>query len=202
MDNADQRRGKPSCHIAYGEATAILVGDALIPLAFQILSELDASSEMKLSLIQRLSETIGSKGLVAGQMMDLGQEKPIKEYDDILELQRLKTGVFFGFAAVAGAILGNSSQAEKEALLSYGLYLGEAFQMVDDLLDGIGSPEALGKPVAQDTSKLTFLNLLGPEQLYKKAEEASQKAIKSLECFGDKTLPLKELALHGLNRLN
>src|ERR1700722_598247 len=109
MDNADVRRGKPSSHKAFGEAPAILVGDALIPLAFQTLASLEVLPEVRLDLIEGLGHTIGSSGLVAGQMMDLGQEGPCSTFEDLLQLQHLKTGVFFGFAAEAGAILGHAS---------------------------------------------------------------------------------------------
>lgn len=200
MDNADLRRGKPSCHVVFGEATATLVGDALIPLAFKTLCDLDVSAEIRLSLIEGLSQTIGSHGLVAGQMMDLGEESPTRNYNDILELERLKTGVFFGYAAEAGAILGQATHVERGALRSYGLFLGEAFQMMDDLLDGVGSSETLGKPSGQDASKLTFLSLLGPEILRKKAEEASHKAIQALKVFGERASTLKGFALHALQR--
>ncbi len=201
MDDADLRRGKPSCHVAFGEATATLVGDALIPLGFQTLCSLTCSADIKLDLIESLAQTIGSQGLAAGQMMDLRQEAPVQNYNDILELERLKTGVFFGFAAEAGAILGGSTTAERNSLKSYGLLLGEAFQMRDDFLDGVGTSDTLGKPSGQDTAKLTFYSLLGPELLSQKAEEASHKAIKMLGCFGEKAAGLRNLAHHAVQRV-
>lgn len=201
MDNADLRRGKPSCHKAYGEATAILVGDALIPLAFEYLAKLGERAEIKIELIEVLAKTIGSQGLVAGQMRDLGQEGKLIHENDILEMERLKTGVLFSFAAEAGAILGNASSYERQALKDYGLYLGEAFQMRDDLLDGIGSEETLGKPSGQDAQKLTFFSLLGPERLFQKTEEASLKAVQSIDIFGEKATSLKALAAYALHRV-
>lgn len=194
MDNAHVRRNKPSCHRAYGEATAILVGDALIPLAFQTISSLQVSKDVQLKLIQELSLVIGSHGLVAGQMMDLNQEGPIVTEEDLLTLQRLKTGVLFGFATEAGAILGNASVSDREALKKFGLLFGRMFQMVDDWLDGYGDEKVTGKPCQQDKDKLTFLTLLGPQDLHKKVEETLKEALKILSPFGEKAAPLKKAA--------
>ncbi len=200
MDNGDMRRGKPSCHKAFGEATATLVGDALIPLAFQILSSLEASPEVRLELIDKLGETIGSQGLVAGQMMDLGQEQPRHSLQYLSKQGYFKTGVFFGFSTEVGAILANASVNERRALRSYGLLLGEGFQMMDDFLDGQGTLEILGKPCGQDSDKLTFLSLLGPDKLYKRAESVLHQAMEALSVFGDKASLLKDLAHFVLMR--
>lgn len=196
MDNAHMRRNKPSCHRAYGEATAILVGDALIPLAFQTLSSLQVSKDVQLELIQELSRVIGSHGLVLGQMMDLNQEGPISTEEDLLTLQQLKTGILFGFALEAGAILGNASISDREALKNFGLLFGRMFQMVDDWLDGCGDEEVTGKPCQQDRDKLTFLTLLGPQGLCKKVEETLKEALETLSPFGEKAVPLKEAAYY------
>ncbi len=201
MDNSDIRRGKPSCHKAFGEATATLVGDALIPLAFQTLASLDVAPEVRLELIHKLGQVIGSQGLVAGQMMDLGQEGPRSTLEDLLEQQRLKTGVLFGFAASVGGILGNASPHERHALRSFGLLFGEAFQMKDDWLDGCGDAEDIGKPCGQDIEKFTFLNLLGPELLSTKTEETLTQALETLSPFGAKADLLKEAAGYALHRL-
>lgn len=196
MDNAHMRRNKPSCHRAYGEATAIFVGDALIPLAFQTLSSLQVSKDVQLELIQELSRVIGSEGLVAGQMMDLNQEGPIVTEEDLLILQRLKTGVLFGFALEAGAILGNASASDREALKNFGLLFGRMFQMVDDWLDGCGNEKVTGKPCQQDKGKMTFLTLLRPLMLRKKVEETLKEALEILASFGEKAAPLKEAAYY------
>lgn len=200
MDNADMRRGKPSCHKVFGDATATLVGDALIPLAFETLVSLEAFPDRRLSLISSLAKVIGSEGLVAGQMMDLGQEKPCQNLEDVLTLQRLKTGVFFGFCAEAGAILGGASLQEREALRSYGLLFGKAFQMIDDWLDAHGNPEAMGKPCGQDIEKKTLLNFFDANCLYEKAEAIIEEALEKLLLFGEKAYFLKEAALHILKR--
>ena len=195
MDNADLRRGKPSCHKAFGEATATLVGDALIPLAFQTLSSLNVAPEIRLELIEGLGRTIGSQGLVAGQMRDLNQEDWPRTFEGLLELQYLKTGILFGFALDAGAILGKASLVERQSLKSFGILFGQAFQMRDDWLDGHGHAESLGKPCGQDAEKFTFLTLLGPDILHDKMELTIGEAIRKLELFGDKAASLKEAAL-------
>ncbi len=200
MDNADVRRGKPSCHKAFGESTAILVGDALIPLAFQTLSSLDVPPNIRLELITKLSQVIGSHGLVAGQMRDLGQEGSHHLFEDLLELQHLKTGVLFGFACEAGAILGKASLQEKNALRTYGLLVGEAFQMIDDWLDECGCEETTGKPLGQDTSKITFLSLLGPSGLLEKAQSSIQHAIEIISPFQERSNFLRNAAFFALNR--
>jgi farnesyl diphosphate synthase len=199
MDNADFRRGKPSCHKVYGEATATLVGDALIPLAFQTLASLDMTPEIRLELIEGLGRTIGSKGLVAGQMMDVGQEKWPRTYEGLLELERLKTGVLFEFALEASAILGHASLSERQALKAYGRLFGQAFQMSDDWLDGCGQESIIGKPCDQDEHKFTFLHLLGPDLLCEKIEATVSEAIDVLEPFLAKATPLKEAALYVLS---
>lgn len=200
MDNAETRRGKPSCHIAFGEATATLVGDALIPLAFQTLASLKVDSEIRLELTKELAQAIGSFGLVAGQMMDLNQEGRRDTVEALLEQQRLKTGVLFAFATEAGAILGKTSPEIRKALQSYGLFFGEAFQMMDDWLDGHGDEESIGKPCDQDASKLTFLNLCGARLLQEKAKNAVEKAIETLSPFQEKACLLKAAAEYVLYR--
>jgi len=201
MDNADFRRGKFSCHKVFGEATATLVGDALIPLAFQTLASLKTSPEIRLELVEGLANTIGSTGLAAGQMMDLGQEGLLSRYEELLEQERLKTGVFFGFSTEAGAILGKAPASERQALKAYGLLFGEAFQMIDDWLDGCGNEGEIGKPCGQDTTKLTFLSLLGPKHLHDKAVSAIEKAIEVLSPFQGKAMLLKEVAIYTLSRM-
>jgi len=200
MDNADTRRGKPSCHKAFGESTAVLTGDALGPFAFQILANLKASADIRLTLIDSLARAMGPEGLVAGQMIDLGQETLPKSDADLCQLQRLKTGVLFGFSAEAGAILGNRPPQERQTLRDYGLALGHVFQMIDDLLDGASDPNTLGKPCGQDREKLTFLSLLGPDALYARATAVGQEAISLLETFPADTSLLKEAILYALQR--
>lgn len=176
MDNADLRRGKPSCHKAFGEETAILVGDALIPRAFEVLADLPLSAEVRIELIKKLAEVIGSQGLVAGQMRDLGQEGPQSKREDVLELQRLKTGVLFGYATEVGAILGGASLEDCQTLRSFGLKVGQAFQMLDDWLDVHGNEADMGKACGKDTSKYTLLNFMDAEALKVKISSTLEEA--------------------------
>lgn len=201
MDDAATRRGKPSCHKAFGEATAVLVGDALIPLSFQTIASLSVAPEVKLELIERLGHVSGSLGLVAGQMMDLNQEGPRLTLEDLVAQQSLKTGVLFEFSLEAGAILGKASFEEREALKSYGFLFGKIFQMIDDLLDVCGSEESIGKPCQQDTEKLTFLTFLDPPSLYERIETSLQKALDTLTIFEDKADLLKCTALYTFDHL-
>ncbi len=202
MDNADFRRGKSSCHKAYGEATAVLVGDALIPLAFQVLSSLQMSAEVKLELMERFAEMTGSQGLVAGQMMDLKQEEYALTLDNLIKLQQLKTGQLFEFSVEAGGILGQATAKERQALKSYGILFGQAFQMIDDLLDYWGTEELLGKPSQQDQEKLTFLRYLSPEEVYEKIELTLEKAFEGLSLFQGKTDFLKGAAIFAFSQLD
>ncbi|MBA3813237.1 MAG: polyprenyl synthetase family protein [Alphaproteobacteria bacterium] len=200
MDNADMRRGKPSCHKVFGEATATLVGDALIPLAFETLSSLDVTPQIRLELIESLAHTIGSTGLVAGQMRDLDQEEWPRTFMGLVELQYLKTGILFGFAMEAGAILGSASVTERNSLKAYGILFGQAFQMKDDWLDGHGDEATLGKPAGQDAEKFTFLTLLGPDLLHERAENSITEAIRELHSFGERAAPLREAALYVMTQ--
>ncbi len=201
MDNADTRRGKPSCHKAFGEAPAILVGDALIPLSFHTLASLEASPQVRLELIKGLGHTIGSLGLVAGQMMDLGYEGPRSTLENLLEQQRLKTGVLFGFSTEAGAILGQASREEQKALRSYGLLFGKGFQMIDDWLDGCGSEAVMGKPCGQDVEKFTFLSFLSPSLLAEQARLVMEEALEELSPFGEKAQPLRNAVQYVLSQI-
>jgi farnesyl diphosphate synthase len=202
MDDADMRRGKLSCHKVFGEATAILVGDALLPLAFQTLSSLNVSPKIRLELIKNLSHVSGSLGLVSGQMMDLGQEGPRSTLEALLEQQHLKTGVLFGFSTEAGAILGKASLQEKKALKDFGLLFGKVFQMIDDWLDGCGDENKMGKPCGQDFEKLTFLSLVGPTRLYEEAELFLNQALDVLSPFQEKAEPLREALKHAFQRMH
>ena len=197
MDDATLRRNKPTCHKAYGEATAVLVGDALIPLAFEMLSSLPLSKAARLVLIKALSKVIGSQGLVAGQMMDLGQEGPKTNVKDLLKLQRLKTGLLFSFATEAGAFLGGAPLKDREALKNFGLLFGQMFQMVDDWLDGCAAEKVTGKSAQQDKDKVTFLSLLGPTVLQEQAKKTLEEALEVIAPFSEKADLLKEAGYYA-----
>ncbi|WP_336485398.1 polyprenyl synthetase family protein [Methylobacterium nigriterrae] len=169
MDNDDLRRGKPTVHRAYDEATAILVGDALQTLAFEILADAawQPDAAIRADLVLGLARASGLGGMVGGQLLDLGAEGrfgPVSlDVEDTLQLQAMKTGAILAFSVEAGAIVGGAGRDERAALLRYGLALGQAFQIADDILDREASPEAMGKATGKDkeAGKATLVDRLG-----------------------------------------
>jgi farnesyl diphosphate synthase len=155
MDDSDLRRGRPSAHKAFDEATAILAGDALLTQAFEILAEeaTHPDGAVRCRLALELARASGKEGMVGGQMIDIYAEQKNFDLASIEELQRLKTGAIIRFSAMAGGIVGGASDAEIDALRLYAEDLGLAFQIVDDLLDAFGDANALGKPVGQDAGE-------------------------------------------------
>ena len=204
MDNADLRRGKPTTHKAFDDATAILAGDALLTLAFEILSDSDTHEDprVRCELIGALAQAAGPHGLVGGQMLDLMGEKQEFDLGTISRLQRMKTGKLMSFACEAGAILGKSDDPHRKALFNYAQDLGHAFQVTDDILDVEGNVIQMGKEARKDekASKSTFVSAMGKEQAKSRAEMLVQQAIRHLNIFGDRADPLKELAQYVLKR--
>lgn len=204
MDNADTRRGKPSTHKAYDEATAVLAGDALIPMAFELLAERETHEDprVRCELVAALAKAIGGHGLVGGQMLDLIGEKEEFDVGTISRMQRMKTGMLFAFACEAGAILGKSDEPHRRALRSYAFDLGLAFQVTDDILDVEADPEDLGKETGQDDAagKSTFVTTLGKDQAKQRAEMLVQQASRHLHVFGNRATILKDIALYVLER--
>ncbi len=165
MDNAPLRRGQPSCWKQFDEATAILAGDALLPLAFQTLTEGPYEPKVALALIKTLATASGACGMVAGQMLDMHPpETPTLDHS--ITLQNLKTGELIAFCCVAPAIVMGESVKRQEDLRSIGLALGLLYQVVDDLLDHASCPEILGKPTQSDGAKSTFVTLLGAKSAW------------------------------------
>ena len=204
MDNAATRRGVPSVHKAYGESTAILAGDALLTLAFEVLSDSDTHEDphVRIQLVRKLAEASGGHGMVGGQMLDLlGEEK---EFDlgTISRMQRMKTGKLMAFACESGAILGKASEPQHKALVNFAHDLGLAFQVTDDVLDVEADPSDLGKPANQDESaaKSTFVSTMGKEQAKSRAEMLVQQAIRHLKIFEKRGDILAELADYVLAR--
>lgn len=165
MDNADMRRGRPTCWREFGEATAILAGDSLLPLAFEMLTDQEThpSPAVRLSLIQGLATSSGAIGMAGGQMLDLSPHL-INSLETATTMQNLKTGCLIAFSCESGAILGQASAEEREKLRRLGFLLGLAYQIQDDLLDIEGNSTSLGKPVGMDANKRSLVVLLGVKE--------------------------------------
>ena len=206
MDNSDTRRGKPSCHIKFGEATAILAGDALQALAFETLASEETHPEpgIRCRLVNALASASGVAGMVAGQMMDLIGETTSLSLDQITRLQNLKTGEMFAFSARAGAILSEASSTEEDNLRKYAERFGLAFQIADDLLDLEGDPSEVGKPTGQDenANKVTFVSVLGADRARNKAEILIEEAVIMLDNWDEEAQALRDLARYILERTN
>ena len=202
MDNSLLRRSKKSCHIKYDEATAILLGDGLQSLAFEIITnnELTLDDRIKVNICNKLAQAIGFKGMVAGQMMDLISEGrydkffPDKKF--IIQTQRLKTGALIDFSLQAGGIIGGAKKSELEILSGFGKRIGLAFQIVDDILDATSNEEDLGKTTDLDSKqgKVNFVTLLGLEKSRKKVEDLIIQAKSELEKFSVNTENLMIIA--------
>ena len=206
MDNDNLRRGKPTCHKKFDEATAILAGDGLLTLAFQVLSDepTHVNAEVRSELILEMAKAIGARGMVGGQMLDLLAEGEEFAAPEIARLQRMKTGALINFSCQAGAILGKASEKQRHMLNAFAHDLGLAFQIIDDLLDVDGTIEETGKEVNKDAraGKQTFVSLLGPERARDQAEILSEQAIKHLEIFGEKGNLLSQLVKYLVQRRN
>jgi farnesyl diphosphate synthase len=204
MDDDDLRRGKPSTHKAFDEATAILVGDALQTRAFEVLAEPDTHSDpqARCELVQALAGASGARGMVGGQMIDMLAEGRTLDGPAITRLQALKTGRLIQFSAEAGAILGHAPYPQRHLLAGYGRDLGAAFQIADDLLDAEGTTEETGKTAGKDAAagKATMVAVLGLERARAHAELLAAQAAKHLESFGKKANCLRELATFAVTR--
>ncbi len=203
MDDDDLRRGHPTCHIKFDEATAILVGDAFQSLAFEILSnkKTHENSEVRCNLITELAKSSGAEGMVGGQMLDLEAEKKILSLEKILELQRLKTGELFRFSCIAPCILAEKYD-ELKVFENFSSKLGLAFQIKDDLLDVEGNIIDVGKKTGKDfkQGKETLVSLLGKENAKKKSKDLIEESIKIIEPFGEKAKNLIDLAKFVISR--
>jgi farnesyl diphosphate synthase len=185
MDDALTRRGRPSCHRQYDEATAILAGDALQTLAFDMLVDPATHPEpgVRCALVSGLAAAAGPQGMCGGQMIDLLAEGKALDLAQILELQRLKTGALIGYACETGALLGGGSDAARDALRAYAADLGLAFQIQDDLLDVTGDAEVTGKDLGRDVAagKATVVALLGVPGSRRRLEELRTSALAHLD---------------------
>ena len=208
MDNSDLRRGRPTLHKAYDDATAILAGDALLTLAFDIITrdEIHRDAGVRLALTRALARAAGVGGMAGGQMLDLAGEGRFgdREPVDVARLQQMKTGALLRYGCIAGAILGQSSQKQYQALDDYGRALGEAFQIADDLLDVEGDAAALGKQTGQDAAlgKTTFVTQLGIAGARQRVRDLLARADTALSIFGAKGDVLRATARFVAERKN
>ena len=204
MDDASLRRGKPTVHKQFDDATAILAGDALLTYAFEILSEPETHEDphVRCELIHALAKASGGHGMVGGQMLDLIAEKEDFDLGTISRMQRMKTGKLMAFACESGAILGKASEPHKKALCNYAHDLGLAFQVTDDILDVEADPQDTGKDTGKDeqAGKATFVSAMGKEQAKERAEMLIEQAIRHLRIFDGREQTLKDLALYVLAR--
>jgi farnesyl diphosphate synthase len=198
MDNSDLRRGRPTCHKQYDEATAVLAGDGLLTAAFETLAHPDTHGDpaVRCELVAALAAAAGAAGMVGGQMIDLLAEHQNLDIGAITRLQRMKTGAIIAYSCEAGAILAKAPAEVRIALRGYAHDLGLAFQIADDLLDVEGSAAETGKPVGADAAagKATFVSILGVERARAQAELLARQAVAHLDLFERRAELLREAA--------
>ena len=204
MDDDDLRRGLPSTHRKFDEATAILAGDALQTLAFEVLAQsaTHADPAARCELVTALALAGGAQGMAGGQMMDMAAPGQAFGADDIMRLQALKTGRLIQYSVEAGAILGRASAADRDRVAAYGRDLGAAFQIADDVLDAAGDTATIGKTAGKDAAagKATLVSLLGLERAAAEARAMSERAVAHLESFGPAAQRLRDLAHYVVER--
>lgn len=204
MDDAALRRGHPTVHKQYDDATAILAGDALLTLAFEVLADAETHEDprVRCELIAALAKASGGHGMVGGQMLDLIAETSEFDLGTISRMQRMKTGKLMAFACEAGAILGKSGEPQRRALCNYAHDLGLAFQVTDDILDVESDPQDTGKDTQKDeqAGKATFVSAMGKEQAKDRAEMLVRQAVGHLKIFEGRAETLADLAHYVLQR--
>ena len=203
MDNDDYRRGKPTNHRVFGDGIAVLAGDALLTLAFEVmLRQQGATPETLVAVVSEMSRAAGPYGMVGGQVLDLEGEGRHLDMAALRKIHMGKTGALFCAAIRSGAILAGANEAELAALTLYAERFGLAFQITDDILDIIGDEAAIGKPVGSDArnEKATYVTLTSLEEAQKLAEAAVSEAVEALRIFDERAAFLRELALFLLRR--
>jgi geranylgeranyl diphosphate synthase, type II len=202
MDDDDMRRGRPSCHTRFGEATAILAGDALLAQAFEVLAGGIHPPQIAARCCAELAQAAGACNLVGGQQDDLESEFSASGTEQLERIHRRKTGAMIEVSLRLGGLIAGANESQLTALKAYGEKLGLAFQIVDDLLDLEGSQAALGKRTAKDEKrgKLTFPAVLGSEESRRRATQLISEATQALEPFGNHSAPLTALAHYVLER--
>ena len=206
MDDDATRRGRPTVHVAFDETTAILAGDALQTLAFEILSDARNADDagVRAELVLLLAQAAGWHGMAGGQALDLAAGGRDIDARAVAKMQALKTGALFRFACEAGAVLGGAPAKDRAALLAYGTAFGQSFQLADDLLDAEGDAEVAGKAVAKDAKqgKATLVALLGPDAAKARLAALVDEAEHALDAFGDRAGTLREAARFIATRHN
>lgn len=197
MDDDDFRRGKPSCHKQYGEATALLAGDGLLTLAFSVLSKADLTAEKKIEAVKILADCAGHLGMIGGQTMDLAHEGQKITLDMLRKTDALKTGRLIRCACALGCVAAGATEEMYKAAQKYADSIGLAFQIVDDLLDITSTAEQLGKPIGSDeeNEKSTYPALLGMEKSAQLVDELTADAVNALEIFGEDSVFLADYAV-------
>ena len=202
MDNDDLRRGRPTVHKAFDEATALLVGDALQTRAFEILANANGDASNRLRMISALAAASGSRGMAGGQAIDLESVGKKLDLAGLQQMHAMKTGALLACAVELGGIAVNLNANQLAQLQKYSIALGLAFQIVDDVLDATADSQTLGKTAGKDAAndKPTYVTLMGLDYAQKQAKELQETAISSLDSFGEKAQALKHLALLVVNR--
>jgi geranylgeranyl diphosphate synthase, type II len=201
MDNDDLRRGRPTNHKVYGEAMAILAGDAMISLAFELIAT-DADTKVAPRLIAEIAHATGPQGMIGGQVLDMDGEQKSLSFEQLQQLHRMKTGALLRSSCRLGALSTNASETQLSAMTDFGRYLGLAFQIVDDLLDVTATPEQMGKATGKDAAKgkNTYPALLGLEETRRQAHVQLEAALKALEPLGPAAEGLRALAKFVVER--
>jgi len=204
MDDDDLRRGRPTVHRQFDEATAILAGDALLTKAFEVLAgpATHSDPQVRCELVWELATAAGGHGMVGGQMVDLRASSLEMDVQAVTRLQQMKTGRLIDFSCEAGAVLGKAPHQQRIALKAYAHDVGLAFQIADDLLDVLGDPNQVGKGLRKDAEagKATFVSLLGVERAQDQAAMLSRQAAAHLDCFDEKADLLRDAARFVVER--
>lgn len=208
MDDDDFRRGKPSNHKKFGEAIAILAGDGLLNMAFEVMLresiKLDIDKSLLLEAINIIAESSGTKGMIAGQVVDMFCQQQTNDIFALEYLHKHKTGAIIKSSAIVGGLLGGASEGELKNIEIFADNIGLAFQIQDDILDVEGNEQKLGKPIGsdKDNNKRTYVSILGLEESKKLQEKLTNEAIEALKTFGEKANMLIELCKYLLKREN
>lgn len=203
LDNDDLRRGRPTCHKVFGEALAILAGDALQTQAYEVLARLDCPAEARVRIIEEIARATGTlDGMIGGQVVDLEAEHTHPTVEMLEYIHRAKTAALITASLVSGGLYAGAKEGEVKKLRAFGQSIGLAFQIVDDVLDVTQTSEQLGKTAGKDTAaqKVTYPALFGIEESERKADALVSAAFSELESFGERAEPLKELARYLVER--